>query len=128
MSNWNFLNKHRITEGMYSSDPSFGFNGLFQFMLGHHHVRVMASDGMGWQHVSVSLAGNPHTAPRWSVMCAVKDLFWEPEDVVVQFHPRASEYVSHHPGCLHLWRCTDGREFPTPPPIMVGPKVTGQKV
>lgn len=27
-----------------------------------------------------------------------------------------------HQGCLHLWRCTDGQEFPTPPSWMVGPK------
>jgi hypothetical protein len=58
-------------------------------------------------------------------MCAVKDLFWNDEDVVVQFHPAKSTYVNNHPGCLHLWRCTDGREFPTPPEILVGIKGLG---
>ena len=75
---------------------------------------------MGWQHVSVSLYSYPNTCPRWEIMCAVKDLFWEPEEIVVQFHPKKSDYISMHQGCLHLWRCTDGREFPTPDPIMVG--------
>lgn len=128
MSDWDFLNKHRVISGKYASDPSYGFNGAFQFMVDANYVRTIASDGRGWQHVSVSLIDNPHATPKWSVMCKVKDLFWEPEEVVVQFHPRASEYVSHHPGCLHLWRCIDGREFPTPEPILVGPKVTGAKV
>ena len=52
-------------------------------------------------------------------MCQVKDLFWEEEEVVVQFHPKKSEYVNMHEGCLHLWRSTE-KEFPTPPSILVG--------
>jgi hypothetical protein len=51
----------------------------------------------------------------------VKDLFWELEDWVVQFHPAQSEYVNHHPGCLHLWRPLV-EKLPTPLAIMVGPK------
>lgn len=107
-----------------ASEDSYGFNGLFQFYIGDSaaKVKVIASDGEGWQHVSVSLHDHPNKTPSWALMCFVKDLFWEPEDVVVQFHPRKSEYVNHHPGCLHLWRCIDGREFPTPPTYMVGPK------
>jgi hypothetical protein len=81
----------------------------------------MSSDSEGWQHVSVSIEFDTRT-PSWKIMCAVKDLFWEPEQVVVQFHPKESQYINFHQGCLHLWRCTDGREFPTPPAYMVGPK------
>ena len=126
MSNWKFLNENRIrvpTHGIdprYCSDDSFGFNGMFRFWI-QKPIRVVASDGGGWQHVSVSIESDKR-CPSWNIMCQVKDLFWEPEDVVVQFHPKVSEYVNYHSGCLHLWRCIDGREFPTPPSKMVGPK------
>ncbi len=39
----------------------------------------------------------------------------------MQFHPKRSEYVNYHPGCLHLWRPTDVR-IVLPPSIFVGPK------
>lgn len=128
MADWTELNRLRCTGpqyGRYSSTPEFGFAGMFVGLVGAELVRMVASDGMGWQHVSVSLVDNAKRAPKWATMCAVKDLFWEPADVVVQFHPRASEYVNFHPGCLHLWRVTDGREFPTPDAIMVGPTRRG---
>jgi hypothetical protein len=121
MADWKKVNGGRVREGAMASDDSYGFNGSFRFVINGVRIKVIASDGMGWQHVSVSINDSTFT-PSWQIMCIVKDLFWEPEDVVVQFHPRASEYVNHHPGCLHLWRCIDGREFPTPPPHFVGPK------
>ncbi len=80
-----------------------------------------APEGNGWEHVSI----HAHNAarlrtPTWKEMSYVKRLCWDAEDVVVQFHPRESEYINCHPNVLHLWRCTN-REFPTPPPILVGP-------
>jgi hypothetical protein len=51
-------------------------------------------------------------------MCRVKDMFFEPEEVVVQYHPRHSEYVNRHPYCLHLWR-KRGEDFETPPMMFV---------
>lgn len=122
MSNWNYLNAFRVRTGRFASDDSFGFNGAFCLWMGGNQVKIIASDGEGWQHVSVSFEDRPSTTPRWSLMCDVKDLFWEPEDCVVQFHPPKSEYVNNHSGCLHLWRCTDGREQPMPPAILVGIK------
>lgn len=115
------MNKARVREGAMATNDSFGFNGAFRFLINSLKVKVIASDAGGWQHVSVSIHNSVFT-PGWDVMCKIKDIFWDEEDVVVQFHPRKSEYVNCHPGCLHLWRCTDGREFPTPPPIFVGPK------
>lgn len=125
MSDWNFLNKHRVRAGQYRSDDSFGFNGMFEFAIPGEprRIRCIASDGMGWQHVSVSFGPDSKRTPSWELMCQIKDLFWEPEDVVIQFHPRKSEYVSFHPGCLHLWRCIDGRDQPTPHPLLVGLKL-----
>ena len=54
-------------------------------------------------------------------MSYVKRLCWDAEDVVVQFHPRESEYVNCHPHVLHLWR-PKHVEIPTPPSILVGPR------
>lgn len=128
------LESMRVTAGPYASGPEDGFNGLFEGFVGYQsgpgqlmqiRVRIVASDGCGWQHVSVSLPEYPKTTPRWELMCAVKDLFWEAEDVVMQLHPKRSEYVNHHQGCLHLWRPT-GRDIPTPPTFMVGPKEGGR--
>lgn len=125
MSDWKFLEQHRVTKPertvppQYVSDSSFGFAGLFRFTINGRMIRCIASDGMGWQHVSVSIEYETKPPP-WSIMCRVKELFWEDEDWVVQFHPAKSQYVNHHPGCLHLWRPTEA-EMPTPLATMVGP-------
>lgn len=120
MSNWKYLNTRRVGSGAYASDESFGFNGMFHVEADGCQLRCIASDGGGWQHVSVSQLGSKHP-PRWGVMCAIKDLFFEDEDWVVQFHPAKSEYVNNHEGCLHLWRCTESPQ-PTPPAIFTGIK------
>lgn len=122
MSNWTFLNKHRKWYLDFPPDPKNGFNGLFQFNLPGEArlVNCVASDGMGWQHVSVSYPASPKKAPSWEIMCQVKDLFWEAEDAVIQIHPPRSQWVNNHPGCLHLWRCTDGREQPLPITQLIG--------
>lgn len=124
MSDWHFLNGNRVKEPCASVPPQYvttetdGFNGMFRFTLDGQLIRCVVSDGEGWQHVSVSIEYS-QKPPSWALMCKIKDLFWEPEQVVVQFHPRKSEYVNMHPGCLHMWRYTKS-EFPTPPPIFVG--------
>ena len=119
------INKARLRNGVMGSDDSYGFNGAFMFQVPGEARAVfcIASDELGWQHVSVSFGKGSSKTPSWDVMCYIKDLFWEPEDVVVQFHPAKSDYVNVHAGCLHMWRCIDGRQQPTPPSIMVGPKV-----
>ena len=55
-----------------------------------------------WEHVSFS----PYSGktPRWDAMCQLKDIFFDDEEVVVQLHPKKSEYVNIKDNCLHLWR------------------------
>lgn len=89
-----------------------------------------------WEHVSVhayreqrvevvgllgrgSKPGLKQRTPTWKEMAYVKDLCWDGEDVVMQLHPKRSEYVNNHPHVLHLWRPV-GFEIPTPPSIFVG--------
>lgn len=74
-----------------------------------------------WEHVSCSTHKG---VPNWQEMCFVKNLFWDDETTIVQYHPKRSEYVNNHPNVLHLWRWTGG-EFPTPPAITVGFKDLG---
>lgn len=125
MSDWKYLNEYRIRSGPYASDPSYGFNGAFVLSKPGEarSICVIASNGCGWRHVSVSFGSASTKTPSWETMCWVKDLFWDDEDWVVQFHPAKSEYVNFHPGVLHLWACLD-KEMPTPPSILVGPKQT----
>ena len=110
-------NKFRIREGRYGSDESYGNNGAFDVRLKHKQiVQVIAGDGLGWEHVSVS---RQDRCPTWDEMCQIKAMFWDEEDCVVQYHPPKSDYVNIHKNCLHLWRPTDG-ELPRPPKIMIG--------
>jgi hypothetical protein len=77
-----------------------------------------------WEHVSVHAyrhGGKQMRTPTWDEMCYVKGLCLDAEDVVMQLHPRRSEYVNQHPHTLHLWRPI-GKEIPTPPSIFVGMK------
>lgn len=120
MSNWDFLDDHRIREGVYASTSADGFNGAFEFALPGEARRIfcIASDGFGWQHVSISFGRN-HSTPSWTLMDRIKNLFWDEKDWVVQFHPPKECHVNNHPGCLHLWRCTK-QEMPVPESYLVG--------
>lgn len=107
---------YRVKSGRLGSDISYGNNGLFLI----DKLRCIASDGADWEHVSVSLEDRP---PRWNEMCKVKDIFWDDEDLVVQFHPVKSDYVNYHPYCLHLWRKSGTNNFvEMPHHLLVGPK------
>lgn len=114
------LEKGRILEGDYAS-PREALYGLFQVRcpLSSTWLTIMSSDGTEecpWEHVSVS---NINRCPTWEEMCWVKDLFWEPEETVIQYHPPESTYINQHPHCLHLWKPI-GVELPLPPMWAVG--------
>jgi len=124
--------RYRIKVGRQASDASFGNNGAFSLPspIPGHQLFIIASDGSDWdecglsgepwEHVSIHCeAGRRVRVPTWIEMCAIKDLFWDDEDVVIQFHPRKSEYVNNHEATLHLWRPT-ASVLPTPPAITVG--------
>jgi hypothetical protein len=109
--------------GRFSSSPSDGNNGAFWLSSPEPgwHLLAIASDGGEWEHVSVSARrGDQVRTPSWKEMAYAKGLFWDAEDVVIQYHPRKSEYVNCHPNVLHLWRPV-GAEIPTPPAEYVGP-------
>jgi hypothetical protein len=117
------LEQYRVRDGVYGSDPGDTW-GAFVGIPGPcgRDLRVIASDGMDpnctevpWEHVSVSL---PNRCPNWPEMCHIKDLFFAPDEVVMQLHPAKSEYVNNHNFCLHLWRPLKAN-IPLPPIIAV---------
>jgi len=76
---------------------------------------IIASNGLGWDHVSVSAKGR---CAIWDEMNTVKNLFFNPEECVMQLHPAQSQYINCHPFVLHLWR-PQNQIVPTPPLGMV---------
>lgn len=113
------IERHRITSGPMASPASYGPNGAFQIPGpdGRALLCVIASDGDGWEHVSVSLRAR---CPTWEEMDFVKRIFWRDDETVMQLHVPRDRHVNYHEHCLHLWRPT-GAEIPLPNPIMVGP-------
>jgi hypothetical protein len=98
-----------------------GNNGAAVFKYKGRQIFCICSDNDGWEHVAVTMAYPPkktRQTPTWEVMNFVKDLFWDDEDFVFQFHPPKSKYVNFHPHCLHLWRPVDDN-FPYPPKKLV---------
>lgn len=79
-------------------------------------ISVFASWGGGWDHVSVA---HPNRTPTWDEMCAVKDVFFGPDECVLQIHPPENEYINDHQHCLHLWK-SQTQPFELPPSIAVG--------
>jgi hypothetical protein len=74
-------------------------------------LRILASTGMGWDHVSVSL---PHRIPTWTEMDFVKRRFFNDDEVVMQIHPATPDHINNFPYCLHLWR-PQNEMIPVPP-------------
>lgn len=81
--------------------------GWWQFGL----IRVIASWGEGWDHVSVSL---PNRCPTWAEMEEIKHRFFEPDEVAYQLHVPSSMHINTHEYCLHMWR-PQASEIPLPP-------------
>ena len=123
--------KLRLKHGPAATTAADGNNGLFRVDKGpsHRALEIIASDGMGWEHVSVKArSGQKVRIPDWHEMCYVKNLFWDEEDAVMQLHPRKSQYVNTHPSVLHLWRpIWPYRPIPEPHWALVG-GLNGQDV
>lgn len=120
------VERWRVKKGPMGSTKEYGNNGVFVIPYSRGvKMRVIVSDGEGWEHVScspVDSEGNSlERVATWQEMCWLKELFWQDDEVVVQYHPAKKSYVNCHPYVLHLWRPT-GEEIPTPPGWMVGPK------
>jgi hypothetical protein len=115
------LEQGRFREGHYAS-RSGDLHGAFKIAGPAGKMLAIISSGVddtyGWEHVSISTASR---TPTWEEMSYVKQMFWGDDECVMQLHPPQSEYVNHHPHCLHLWRPLRVA-IPTPPSLLVGPR------
>lgn len=115
MRNLNTLDKYRLVRKeieIYGVRGDEG-NGCFEVKIGAKWFFVIASNGGGWEHVSVSPSRGKNI-PTWNEMCKIKEMFFEDEEEAIQIHPKKSEYIMAYPYCQHLWRPTDG-ELVKPP-------------
>lgn len=64
-------------------------------------LKVIASAGQGWDHVSVS---RRNRCPNWTEMEAIKRLFFRADETAMQLHVPPADHINQHPNCLHLWR------------------------
>lgn len=112
MKNLSHLDKYRQPlQGDYGDEH----NGAFLIRIKGELYTVIASNGRGWDHVSIS---HKRKIPSWKTMCELKDLFFEKNEAVMQLHPQESDYINLHPNCLHLWRPQE-YEIAMPPIYMV---------
>lgn len=113
------INEYRVRIGPMGSYDKMGNKGLFFIPFRQKHktiiLKVIVSDEAGWDHISVSTIKR---VPTWDEMCFIKNLFFDEEETVIQYHPKKSEYVNTCKNCLHLWR-KQGVEYELPPNIFV---------
>ncbi len=102
------LDKYRMVHPTMGASPKGASYGAFRILMSNCVLSVISSgeekecpENKGWEHVSVSIGSR---TPTWEEMVFVKNLFWQDDETVVQFHPKKSEYVNTHKYCLHLWR------------------------
>jgi hypothetical protein len=117
---WNHLDKYRESPAGFESKPGDRW-GVFFLQREEGNIRIIATDGnykatglgpeFAWEHVSVSLANR---CPTWEEMDFVKDLFWSPDECVMQLHVPKSDHKNYHKFCLHLWKPLLA-EIPRPP-------------
>lgn len=79
-------------------------------------LRVIASNGDGWDHLSVSVGGEQR-CPTWAEMEFVKNRFIG-DVAAMQLHLSEGDHINVHPYTLHIWR-PQQRHIPLPPKWMV---------
>ena len=121
MRDLTYLEKYRLRdfERQYYGANGDKHNGVFRVFVQGKAFNVVVSDGGGWEHVSVSPTNRKRpTCPTWEEMCEIKQMFFEDEETVVEYHPKKSDYVNLCNNCLHLWRPLN-EKLPTPPRLYV---------
>lgn len=116
------IERYRVLEhpGFGDLRSTIGKNeGVFFIPCQSNRLRVIASDGEGWDHVSVSLANR---CPNWDEMKLVKELFFRDDEPAFQIFPAKKNYRNCHPFCLHWWR-PQREQMPLPDPYFVAPEV-----
>lgn len=116
---------HDLSDGVFErlrveskyGGPGCSNGGAFRLFCSRTRgqLRIIASSGAGWDHISISLE---HRCPNWIEMEYVKRLFFKPTELAWQYHMPVKDHISCHPYVLHIWRKQDF-EMPTPPAELV---------
>lgn len=105
---------HPLTPGWIGDEG----NGVFKIpsVIDGAFLTVIASNGEGWDHVSVS---RKNRCPNWPEMEQIASLFFLDTETAMQLHVPPTEHINLHPWCLHWWR-PQNTAIPKPPSEMVG--------
>ena len=57
-----------------------------------------------WEHVAMSILSPNNRMPTFEEMSALKDMFWNQNEITMQVLPAEKDYVNVNPYVLHLWR------------------------
>ena len=111
------IEKGRIRHGQFESKTG---EATGAFLVKHPQTKrkfqVIASDELGWDHVSVIRI--PNKTPTWDEMSWIKSQFFEDDELALQYHPPKRDHINIQDHCLHIWR-PQGVQVPMPPKIMV---------
>lgn len=114
MKSLNYLNQYRRKQFGFLGNE---YEGFFIIPLNKDVAyQVKASNGSGWDHVSVSIANFRDLkgfTPSWTDMHNIGKLFFEPSEICVEIFPKEEDYVNDTDYVLHLWRATKD-EMPMP--------------
>lgn len=125
-----FVEKYRFRTPMMADSPPGCFGGCFCFLHNGKMLNCIATDGKDpdlskpeqvWEHVSchcVDPVFKKEQTPTWEQMSYVASLFWEEDELLVQYRPAKKDYVNVHEHVLHWWKPVF-LEIPTPPLICV---------
>lgn len=101
--------------GAFVMPSPFAPNDLLRMLSsGPHSIGSLIAGSGGWEHVSVSVVDR---CPTWLEMKLVKEIFWDPGELVIQFHPPQKQYINNNEFVLHLWKSP--RRIKLPPSDLV---------
>lgn len=96
-------------------DDEGGFMGWWIDPLTQKRWFFVFSSAEDWEHLSVS----GKRVPDWEMMCKFKSMFWNEDEICIEYHPAKKDYVNQMSNCLHIWKPTK-ENLPIPPYIFVG--------
>lgn len=86
-------------------------------------INLIISNTLGWDHISMTIQVEDtygfmyNRMPSANEMEAMKKLFFNDDEPVIEVHPKKEDYVNIHPYVLHLWK-PNLIDLPIPPNIL----------
>jgi hypothetical protein len=102
--------KYRVIDGDNSTTIHNGNNGLFKLYLRGNRTNlgsmlyITATEKDSWECVEVY---TPVRYPIWEELCLVRNLFWDRNDLVIQYYPREKDCSNFKKYSVCLWRPTN---------------------